>query len=609
VSQPPKTLTIETAAWLGLLLLAAWTRLSALGRLPLDNAEAAEALAAAAASANPSGVWEAETPTASASLHSLTALVFSPFSPTDALARLVPALAGVGLVMSPLLARRSLGRGTALAAGIMLLLSPAALTTARTASGASLAALGWMVALLGLIHRRAASERGLTWAAVGAGAALASGAHGLMGLITLVGGWLLYSYWERRLSAGAAAHKAPGRRRKSTPEDAPALASLKQLPGTDTRISLALGTLTLFILVTGGGLFPSGLPGLFEGAAGWIRGWTHPSGYGVPAFLAMLPLYESLPLVFGLVGARMAARDRAQPAHAELAWAAAALVLLLIYPGRTPLDLNWIVLPLALLGGRALVALFEKLPQVESWPAVAGFGAAAVVLVAYAFLQVAGYTTGAGLLDVNVDFALQLGLAALGLVLAALSLLFLGWGWSWAAAVQAAGLAGLALSAVLTLSAGWRLNYEPAAAGSGDLWRRDTNTPGQRLLAHSLRMISQAQTGQTEDLALRFLSPPTPGLGWELRDFRLAGDDPAGLSPQVVLTPEGEEPPALAEDYLGQSFTIGERWGWDSWLPPDLLRWLVARQAPTEAERWLLLVRSDLAGAGELPPAEVEPAS
>jgi hypothetical protein len=75
------------------------------------------------------------------------------------------------------------------------------------------------------------------------------------------------------------------------------------------------------------------------------------------------------------------------------------------------------------------------------------------------------------------------------------------------------------------------------------------------------------------------------------------------------LTPEGEQPPALAQDYLGQSFTIGERWGWDGWLPPDFLRWLMQHRAPTAAERWLLLVRSDLAGAGELPPTAPEPAS
>jgi len=33
----------------------------------------------------------------------------------------------------------------------------------------------------------------------------------------------------------------------------------------------------------------------------------------------------------------------------------------------------------------------------------------------------------------------------------------------------------------------------------------------------------------------------------------------------------------------------------------------VTRQAPTEAERWLLLVRSDLAGAGELVPLPEQP--
>jgi hypothetical protein len=249
----------------------------------------------------------------------------------------------------------------------------------------------------------------------------------------------------------------------------------------------------------------------------------------------------------------------------------------------------------------------EELRQVEAWPAVGGFGAAAVVLVAYAALQVAGYATGALSFDVQLDFALQLGLAALGLVLAVLALLFLGWGWSWRSALQAAGLAGLALTGAVTLSAAWHLNFTRVAATAGELWRREVSTPGLRLLGDSLRMVSQAQTGSTDALLVRVLSPATPGLAWELREFRAASDDPQGKAPQVVLTPVGEQPPALAEDYLGQSFTIGERWDWDGGLPPNFLRWLVTRQAPTEAERWLLLVRSDLAGAGELAPLPEQP--
>ncbi|HEX9674401.1 MAG TPA: hypothetical protein VGA07_00335 [Anaerolineales bacterium] len=597
-------LTFEALAWAAILLLAAWTRLAALGRLPLDDTEAVEALAAAASGGSPSAFWEPDSPTATPSYHALTGLLFATFGPADALARIIPALAGVGLVMTPVLARKSLGRGPALVAGLILLLSPSALTIARSASGASLAALGWAVALLCLIYRKGFPEQDLTWAAAGAGLALASGVHSLTGLLTLALGGLLLSLWDRRRLARAG--QAAGRKRRKSPGWL-SWTELQQASPASRRLSLLVGGLVLFGLSAGAGLLPSGLSGLLEGVAGWAQGWITPSGYRLLPFLAMLPLYEPLALVFGLVGVRLTARASDSQPRLETAWAAASLLLLLIYPGRSPLDLIWVVLPLALLGGRAIAALLEELPQIEAWSAVGGFGAAAVVLVAYAALQVAGYATGALSFDVQLDFALQLGLAALGLLLAVLALLFLGWGWSWRSALQAAGLAGLALTGAVTLSAAWRLNFTPVAATAGELWRREVSTPGLRLLGHSLQMVSQSQTGRIDALPVRVVSPATPGLAWELREFRAARDDPQGQASQVVLTPVGEQPPALAEDYLGQSFTIGERWDWDGGLPPNFLRWLVTRQAPTEAERWLLLVRSDLAGAGELGPLPEQP--
>lgn len=590
-----RRLSVEGLAWLLILLLAAWSRLAALGRVPLDDAEAAEALAAAASSGTPSAFWPENAPTESPSYHALTGLLFAPLGPADVLARLAPALAGVALVMSPLLARGALGRGPALATALILLLSPTALATARTASGASLSALGWTIAVAALAYNNAPAERRALWAAVGAGLAVASGPHALMGLITLAIGWLLLSIWERRRAEGTLRPQAM-RRRRAEPE----AASLESLPPQALRRSALLGGIVALCLASGLGLFPAGLAGVFEGAGAWVDGWTQSSGYRLLPYLGMLPIYEPLALAFGLAGAWLTARGSDRRPRGELAWALASILVAIAYIGRTPSDLIWAVLPLAVLSGRALVALLGSLAQVVSWPAVGGFGAAAALLVCYAFLQLAGYASGLGGLDVALDFALQLGLAALGVVLAVLALLFLGWGWSWKSAAQAGGLAGFVLAAGLTLSAGWRLNYSPMAASAGELWRNQANTTGLRLLGHSLRMVSQAQTGRAEALPLRLAASAPAGLAWELRDFAPAGDDSQGGAPQLVLTPEEPQPPALQDDYLGQSFTISETWNWDTLLPPNFIRWLVVRKAPTEPVRWLMLVRSDLAGAGEL---------
>ncbi len=592
-----RKLTLESLAWLLVLLLAAWTRLASLDRIPLDDAEAGEALAAAASGGSPSAFWRSDRPTTNPSYHALTALVFAAFGPSDGLARLVPALAGVALVMTPLLMRRAIGRAPALGAGLVLLLSPTALTVARTASGAPLAALGWSIAAAALMYRDDPPARRAAWAGAAAGLALASGTHALMGLFTLLAGWLLFALWVRRQRSSAAGDRR--RRSRAKPLDWQASTALTR---GSLRSGALLGAIILVGLASGVGLFPSGLPGLFEGAAAWVRGWERAGGTRLLPYLAMFPLYEPLILWFGLAGAWLATRGSEPRPRGELAWALAAGLAPLFYAGRSAQDLIWAVLPLAVLAGRAVAALLEGLQETESWPAVGGFGVACVLLVCYAALQLAGYANS---LDIQLDFALRLGLAALGLVLALLALLFLGWGWSWRSAVQAGGLAGLLLAAGVAFSSGWRLNFLQASAG--DLWRSQANTAGLRLLGRSVRTISQAQTGRTDALPLELTAVPPAGLAWELRGFKPVTQEPLAAAPQLVLTPEGEQPPALHDDYLGQSFAIAESRDWSGGLPPDFLRWLVDRQAPTEAERWLLMVRSDLAGAGELTSQESGP--
>ncbi|MCK4693300.1 MAG: hypothetical protein KAT23_06695, partial [Anaerolineales bacterium] len=77
------------------------------------------------------------------------------------------------------------------------------------------------------------------------------------------------------------------------------------------------------------------------------------------------------------------------------------------------------------------------------------------------------------------------------------------------------------------------------------------------------------------------------------------GEQAADPAPAFV-TREGEEMPALSAEYTGQGLKIGERWGWDGVLPPDILTWWVLRQASTQPERWILFVRLDIASLGEI---------
>ena len=67
----------------------------------------------------------------------------------------------------------------------------------------------------------------------------------------------------------------------------------------------------------------------------------------------------------------------------------------------------------------------------------------------------------------------------------------------------------------------------------------------------------------------------------------------------VVLVSKMESELELKDDYIGQTITIGEEWGWDSALPPEPLKWWVKRRPATEMHEWLILIRQDMISLSE----------
>ncbi|MFN3762340.1 MAG: hypothetical protein ACK4WK_03945, partial [Anaerolineae bacterium] len=162
--------SLEKPLWVFLLLLAAALRLVGLGAAPLTSAEAVQALAAYQ-TAHGGGI-PPEAQTISPLLFHANVLLFALFGGGDGLARLVPALCGVGLVLTPLLLRRYLGPWGALGSGLMLALSPTLLALSRTLDGAVPAALGVML-LVGAVARYLDSWRSAWIPLGGVGLALA----------------------------------------------------------------------------------------------------------------------------------------------------------------------------------------------------------------------------------------------------------------------------------------------------------------------------------------------------------------------------------------------------------------------------------------------------
>ena len=162
-------LTVETALWILVAVVALTLRLAHLDAAPLNSHEAREAIFA----------WRAVTgqgmPATSYSplLFSVNTLLFTLCGTSDKLARLWPALCGSVLALTPFLLRRHIGRVGALVTWLCLAFSPTLLSASRQLDGAVITALSGMVVLGSLVRffddQGGKETGGRTWLALAAG--------------------------------------------------------------------------------------------------------------------------------------------------------------------------------------------------------------------------------------------------------------------------------------------------------------------------------------------------------------------------------------------------------------------------------------------------------
>jgi predicted membrane-bound mannosyltransferase len=120
-----RTLSLEVPVLAVVLLLAIGLRWGALDWPPLAPGEASSALAALRLTPDAAALDPSAGPPASAAYGALTAMLFEAFGAGDALARAVPAVAGVALLIVALGLRPALGPGTAFLTALVLACSPA----------------------------------------------------------------------------------------------------------------------------------------------------------------------------------------------------------------------------------------------------------------------------------------------------------------------------------------------------------------------------------------------------------------------------------------------------------------------------------------------------
>ncbi len=410
----------EVVLYLVVVCLAAGLRLSRLDWPPLTGGEARQALGAAwrtpGASAHwiPPRDWAPESP----AYNALTRWVFQVGGASDSLARLIPALAGVGLVLVPLWMRPRLGRAAALMTSSVLAVSPTLVSVSRTAGGESLAVLG-IGACLGLLFGSDRVSQGRMFgAAVAAGLALASGPALFTGCLGVLAAYLGLRLFRRG--------PRPGLLEIGLGRWGPWLA---------TALAAAL------LVSTSLGTSVGDSAGVPNALGEWLQGWTVTGDTHALTVLFLLLLFEPLAILFGVGGLahRRGSADALMTACG--AWAVGALFAALAYPMRAPASAAWVVLPLAVLAGRALADLAEGLVSGWSW---IGHGTLIPVLVLFAAIagmQLSNYASGrgpGGYLQ-NPVISLWLAIAVLG-VAAVMAFLYAA-GWSSSLAFESVGVA------------------------------------------------------------------------------------------------------------------------------------------------------------------------
>ncbi|HSM56810.1 MAG TPA: glycosyltransferase family 39 protein [Candidatus Sulfomarinibacteraceae bacterium] len=564
-------LTVGHAVLLAIVIAAAIMRFTALGAGALSPDEAQRAL----------DVWRfwqpGEAPPAfdvSPAYFSLSVLLFPLLGDSDAVARLIPALAGVALAALPWLARERLGTVGALTTSLLLAVSPTASIISVTAGGDALALAATLLLLVAWLRYQNSGE--LHWLQVTAGAlglGLASSPLFYSALATMLAAWML----QTKLGETPAASDSP------SPDGQPLHRSVL-IPAAASGGVVFLLLATLFLWR------PTGLGAAATLLAQWLADFTLQGSVSLllAPFLA-LGRYELIVVVLGAAAIFWASwRGRPLPLFLVF-WFSAAILVILLQRGVAE-NVLLLVLPAYLLIGMAFDAAFRR-------PATLS---AAGTFVALLVLGAIVYFNGARYLRVLIHAPEQLSLLFLALLAIVFAIVLINFVRSWdeTAALQGSAAALLVLFLIFNWGTAWWLTHE-ARNDPREQWVGITSDDDVLLLAKTLEDVSWQVDGSRYGMALHS-GVDHQVLRWYLRHFKNAsfGVIVRPESQQPAIISAGDSEPALGADYMGSDYRLLV--GVDPQTPAsglaETLRWWFFREHPAsmQAEQLILWVRSDV---------------
>ncbi len=531
-------LTVADALFVVVLVLAAALRLINLDAIPLAPAEAQNAVSAWQ-------LWQPETAsqvTATSSAYvSLTGLLMPVLGADDVIARLIPALAGLGLVLIPWLMRRWLGGIGALVAGLLLAVSPTLAVASRTADGSMLALLAGGLLLVAWLHYQEEGDRRWLFAAAIALAIGLTSAPLFYGLLLTLGlAYLAQAklgppiFYQEQVSEEGEVVYVPA------PISWPERVDWRNAAAVFAAVLLGLSTL-FFWYLPGLGL-TANLPATWLGQIsfqGDLLVWVEP--------ILALGRYELILLFFGAIAIAWSTwQGRPFPTF-FIYWFTG--ILLLIFVQRGNLD-NVLLLTLP---GYLLIGLFAQ----EIWRIPAPnwrwlVAALVFILGLVAYINLNYYSriaSGDPTLQTNLWRAIVLIVVALATVIY-LSRFDMAMAW------QGAMAGVLPLLLLFTWGTSWWLSHH-AANDPRERWVRQGTDDAVFMLTEMTQELALQTANSRFDLTV-FSTVNSPVLRWYMRDFgQYETGDTLPDNPQhdlLITAAEGDA--AAPSTYLGSTFGL-----------------------------------------------------
>jgi len=261
----------------------------------------------------------------------------------------------------------------------------------------------------------------------------------------------------------------------------------------------------------------------------------------------------------------------------------------LFYPFHQVSDLVWTLIPLWSL------AALELARAVNVWPEerrqVIGVAGLSIFILFFVWLQFLFITT---LPIPSSQASDRIWLLFGSLLLLVICVLLVAVGWS-ARTARLGATWGVAV-ALGIYSFGAMLGAGNLRVTQGqEMWTAD-KTPAQAdLLLMTANEMSDWSKDNINAQPITIIGLDSPALEWLLRGHQISTVSAldASASPPLVIT-TGQNNPALAAKYRGESFIWREGPLWDNAAASDWMRWLAYHEMPQSTETIIFWARNDL---------------